>query len=85
MNGQWFVGVHDGNVSLYRGIPTRVLGLDLATLVEETEIPVQSAEQLQTWRGIGDGITAASEAEAREILAQIQRDVSAGSSGALSP
>lgn len=85
VNGQWFVGVHDGNVSLYRGIPTRVLGLDLATLVEETEIPAQSAEQLQTWRGIGDGITAASEAEAREILAQIQRDVSAGSSGALSP
>jgi PPM family protein phosphatase len=85
LNGQWFVGVHDGNVSLYRGIPTRVLGLDLATLVEETEIPAQSAEQLQTWRGIGEGITAASEAEAREILAQIQRDVSAGPSVPPSP
>lgn len=85
MNGQWFVGVHEGNVSLYRGIPTRVLGLDLATLVEETEIPVQSAEQLQTWRGIENGITAGSEAEAREILAQIQSDVSAGSSVTPSP
>jgi protein phosphatase len=78
LDRQWFVGIHDGNVSLFRGIPTEVLGLNLSTLVEETEIPVQSAEQLQTWRDIGDGITAGSEAEAREIMAQIQSDVGPG-------
>jgi PPM family protein phosphatase len=78
LDQQWFVGIHDDNVSLFRGIPTEVLGLNLSTLVEETEIPAQSAEQLQTWRDIGDGITAGSEAEAREIMAQIQSDVGPG-------
>ena len=78
LDRQWFVGVHNGNVSLFRGIPTEVLGVNLSTLVEETEIPARSAEQLQTWRDIGDGITAGSEAEAQEILAQIERDVGLG-------
>jgi protein phosphatase len=77
LDRQWFVGLNDGNVSLFRGIPTEVLGLNLSTLVEETEIPAQSVEDLQTWRDIGDGITTESEAEAREIVAQIERDVSA--------
>jgi PPM family protein phosphatase len=85
LDRQWFVGVHDGNVSLFRGIPTEVLGLNLSTLVEETEIPAQSAERLQTWRDIGDGITAGSEAEAREILAQIERDVAPGTNVPPSP
>ncbi|HET6770894.1 MAG TPA: Stp1/IreP family PP2C-type Ser/Thr phosphatase [Actinomycetota bacterium] len=77
LDRQWFVGLHDGNVSLFRGIPTQVLGLNLSTLVEETTIPAQSVEVLQTWRDIGDGITTESEAEAREIMAQIEQDVSA--------
>jgi serine/threonine protein phosphatase PrpC len=72
---QWFVGVHEGNVSLFRGIPTNVLGLDLATLVEETDISADNATQLQTWRQLGDGVTAGSESEARAILAQIEEDV----------
>ena len=76
LDRQWFVGIHDGNVSLFRGIPTEVLGVNFSTLVEESQIPAQSAERLQTWRDIGDGITAGNEAEAREILAQIERDVS---------
>ena len=85
LDRQWFVGIHDGNVSLFRGIPTEVFGLNLSTLVDETEIPARSAEQLQTWRDIGDGITAGSEAEAREILAQIESDVGAESSTPPSP
>jgi protein phosphatase len=85
LDRQWFVGIHDGNVSLFRGIPTEVLGLNLSTLVEETDIRAQSAEQLQTWRDIGDGITTESEAEAREILAQIERDVTPGVDAPPSP
>jgi PPM family protein phosphatase len=83
LDRQWFVGIHDGNVSLFRGIPTKVLGVDLSRLVEETEIPATSAQELQTWRDIADGITTDSEAEARAIVAQIQRDVS--SAGAAPP
>jgi PPM family protein phosphatase len=77
LDRQWFVGLHNGNVSLFRGIPTEVLGLNLSTVVEETEIPAESVEDLQTWRDIGDGITTESEAEARQIMAQIEQDLSA--------
>jgi PPM family protein phosphatase len=85
LDRQWFVGVHDGNVSLFRGIPTEVLGVNLSTLVEETDIPAQSVEQLQTWRDVADGITADNEGEAREILAQIERDASTAANGPPSP
>jgi serine/threonine protein phosphatase PrpC len=72
---QWFVGVNEGNVALFRGVPTKVLGLELASLVQETRISADTATQLQTWRQLEDGITAGSESEARAILAQIEADV----------
>jgi PPM family protein phosphatase len=74
---QWFVGVSDGSVALYRGIPAEPLGFDLATLVEETAIPSDQATQLAEYQDLEDGITAESEEEARSIIAQIQADVAA--------
>lgn len=74
---QWFVGVSGGNVALYRGIPAEPLGIDLATLVEETQIPADAATQLAEYRDLEEGITAESEEEARSIIAQIQADVDA--------
>jgi protein phosphatase len=74
---QWFVGVSGANVALYQGIPAEPLGFDLATLVQETEIPADVATQLAEYRDLEEGITAESEAEARSIIAQIQADVDA--------
>jgi protein phosphatase len=74
---QWFVGVSGENVALYRGIPAEPLGLELATLVEETAIPAEQATQLAEYRDLEEGITAESEEEARSIIAQIQADVDA--------
>jgi serine/threonine protein phosphatase PrpC len=74
---QWFVGISGENVALYRGIPAEPLGFDLATLVEETQIPTADATQLAEYRDLKDGITANSEEEARSIIAQIQADVDA--------
>jgi PPM family protein phosphatase len=74
---QWFVGVSGVNVALYRGIPAEPLGIDLATLVEETQIPADVATQLAEYRDLEEGITAESEEEARSIIAQIKADVEA--------
>ncbi|HYZ10592.1 MAG TPA: Stp1/IreP family PP2C-type Ser/Thr phosphatase [Actinomycetota bacterium] len=74
---QWFVGASGGNVALYRGIPAEPLGFDLATLVEETQIPADAATQLAEYRDLEEGVTADSEEEARSIIAQIQADVDA--------
>lgn len=72
---QWFVGVSAGRVAIYRGIPAEVLGIELFTLVEETDLPADEAGRLAPWRGLRDGITADSEDEARAIVEQMERDV----------
>ncbi len=78
IDSQWFVGVSDGRVALFRGIPTEVLGYDLFSLVEETDLPADEAVQAAlAWRDLPDGITASSEAEGREIIRQIERDLQA--------
>ncbi|MDF1487253.1 PP2C family protein-serine/threonine phosphatase [Tessaracoccus caeni] len=37
---RYFVAVHDGNVAIYNGLPGTVLGYELNTLVEDTDIAV---------------------------------------------
>jgi serine/threonine protein phosphatase PrpC len=72
---QWFVGESNGNVAVYRGIPARPLGLDLATLVEETQIPVEAVAAIPAYQNVAGGITASSEDDARAIVAQMERDL----------
>lgn len=72
---QWFVGEHEGNVALFRGIPTKVLGYDLFTLEEDTDIPAEEAARLQPYAELRDGITAGSEQEARALIRQIRDDL----------
>jgi serine/threonine protein phosphatase PrpC len=72
---QWFVGESNGNVAIFRGIPARPLGLDLATLEEETQITVASVAVIPAYRGVSGGITASNEEDARAIVAQMERDL----------
>ena len=72
---QWFVGVHEGDVALYRGIPVEILGIELFTLVERTDLPADRAIELQTYRELESGITADSEEQAREVIEQIEDDL----------
>ena len=75
LDRQWFVGVEGEHVALFRGIPAEALGLELFSLAEETEIPAADAIALGPWSGLGEGITAGSESEAREIIRQIAEDL----------
>lgn len=75
---QWYVGIHEEHVALYRGIPTEVLGFSLSTLEEETDLPADAVRRIATWAELDDGITADSEAEAREIIRQIEDDLRSG-------
>jgi PPM family protein phosphatase len=72
---QWYVGDAGGRVAIYKGIPTRVLTVDLSHVQETTELSSTAAEQLAPWRRLHDGITADSLAAARSIVDQIRRDV----------
>lgn len=75
LDRQWFVGVSDGRVAIFRGVPTDVAGVELNTVVVETSIPAEEAQALAQYRELSEGITADDRAGADEIVEQIRKDV----------
>jgi len=75
LDTQWYVGVSDGNVAIFRGIPTEVAGFELHHVVVETTISAEKAESLAVYRDLGDGITAEDREGAGAIVEQIRQDV----------
>src|SRR5262249_10541735 len=39
---QYYVGVHDGNVVIYRGVPQALVGRSLSHVVETTDVPASA-------------------------------------------
>ena len=74
---QWYVGVDGGNVAVYQGIPTTIIGVHLSHPVRTTRVPASQAERLAPYRNLQGGITAGSRAEANEIVRTICRDLTA--------
>ncbi len=74
-DSQWYVGVSNGHVAVYRGVPSSVAGFRLHHVVVETSIRAVDAEQLALYRDLADGITAGSRAEAEAIVEQIRKDM----------
>jgi len=75
LDSQWYVGVSNGHVAIFRGIPTEVAGFELHHAVVETTILAGQAESLAVYRDLGDGITAEDQDRASAIVEQIRRDV----------
>ena len=75
LDSQWYVGVSDGHVAIFRGIPTEVAGFDLHHVVVETTISAEKAESLALYPDLGDGITAEDRERASAIVEQIRLDV----------
>ncbi len=79
-DSQWYVGVANGHVAIYRGVPSSVAGFRLHHVVVETSITAADAEQLALYRDLSEGKTAGSREEAEAIVEQIRRDVMGASS-----
>ena len=79
LDRQWFVGVSNEHVAVFRGIPTEVAGFRLYHVVVETAIPAADAEQLGYYTGLADGITASDRSQADLIVQRIRVDVAAAS------
>lgn len=75
LDSQWYVGVSDGHVAIFRGIPTEVAGFELHHVVVETTISAEKAESLAVFPNLGDGITAEDRERAEAIVEQIRQDV----------
>lgn len=64
---QYYVGVHDGAVTVFRGIDTQLLGFDLGTPYEQSDLAVATLSDYV--RGtVEDGIEASSLADARTTI-----------------
>ncbi len=75
LDAQWYVGVSDGRVAVFRGVPAEIAGFQLHRVVVETEIPAARAQALALYRDLDEGITANDRAEAEAIVEQIRADL----------
>ena len=76
LDTQWYVGISNGRVAIFRGVPTEVAGFDLHSVVVETQIPATEATSLEIYREtLPDGITATDREDAESIVDGIERDV----------
>jgi serine/threonine protein phosphatase PrpC len=75
IDSQYFVGVSGENVAIFRGIPAQPLGLDLATVEQETELPAAEVSRFSAWQSLDEGITADSLQDAQSIVSQMEQDL----------
>jgi protein phosphatase len=76
-NGQWYVGVEEGNVAIYQGLPTTIAGIHLSHPVRRTGIPAKAAERLALYRELADGILVDDEPAANSLVRKICADLTA--------
>jgi serine/threonine protein phosphatase PrpC len=73
---QFYVGVAKGatpTVAIYRGVTGQVLGLDLSSLDQRTDLPVDALPDFEQAH-LRSGIEAASRSDARRIVAGLRAD-----------
>ena len=75
LDNQWFVGVSNGRVAIFRGVPSEVAGFELHSVVVETSLSAAEAEALVAWRGLPDGITTDDRDGANAVVEQIRKDL----------
>lgn len=75
LDGRWYVGVANGHVAVYQGIPAEVLGFELSHVDVETDISADEAMALPLYSGLADGINATSREDALGIVDQIEEDL----------
>jgi PPM family protein phosphatase len=75
IRGQYYVGVQDGNVAIFRGVNQSVAGISLSSLVQRYNVPLtQLVPSDQTM--LRQNITASNLANAQTIVGQIRSGVS---------
>jgi PPM family protein phosphatase len=75
VDAQWYVGVSNGHVAVFQGIPAAPLGFDLSHAVEVTELPAAQVEQLAAHDNLANGIDANSRSDAEAIVQQMRQDL----------
>ncbi|HJX07056.1 MAG TPA: Stp1/IreP family PP2C-type Ser/Thr phosphatase [Actinomycetota bacterium] len=74
LDRQWYLGVSDGHVALYQGIPAAPFGIHLSHVDVDTGLDAAKVEQFH-YEGLADGITFDSREAALGTVQQMQADL----------
>jgi protein phosphatase len=76
LDSQWFVGVSNGRVAIFRGVPAEVAGIEMNSVVVETSIRAGETEELAVWSDrLPEGITVDDRDAAEDVVEQIRTDI----------
>jgi len=70
IRSQWYVGVDEGQVSVYRGVSGKVAGVDFSTVQERTGLPAERLTELDR-QDLENGIGARDRADAHRIVSTL--------------
>ncbi len=79
---QYYVGVHDGTVVIYRGVPEQVVGRSLSSVVEPTDVQASTLPSFAQSQ-VHDTIAATSIDDARSIVDHLRTQANACSLGSV--
>jgi PPM family protein phosphatase len=74
VQGQYYIGVQDGNVAIYRGVNQNLAGISLSSLFERSGVPVQQVAA-SSQSTISQTIPESSLADARNAVGQISQTI----------
>lgn len=81
LDAQWYVGVADGRVAIFRGIPAELAGFELSSPVVVTEIDAGAAIALPFRADLPEGVTVGDRAEAEALVDDIRSELAATAGG----
>lgn len=70
---QWYVGVADGRVAVYQGVPAEPLGISLSHVELQTDLVAADVEKLALYKDLAQGINANDRAAADAIVEQMRQ------------
>lgn len=72
IKGSWYVGVDEGQVAVFNGVPGKIAGFELGELKNRTELQADTLPELYQGR-LEEGIKANSRTDARAIVADLEK------------
>lgn len=72
IQGSWYVGVDDGRVAIFNGVPGSLAGLEFSELERRSELRADDLPELYRGR-LEEGMRASSLSDADEIVADLER------------
>ncbi|MEP6758150.1 MAG: Stp1/IreP family PP2C-type Ser/Thr phosphatase [Actinomycetota bacterium] len=75
VDDQWYVGVANGQVAIYQGIPAAPFGFELSHVDLDTGLDAAAVEALATFPGLADGINVDDRDAALATVEQMRQDL----------